>query len=161
MWKLFYFFLLCVLVSSCYTNQKANKQLNKAQLNYPELVAKKSAEWYPCKTGKIISDSSELIRWIEQINTIDTVYKTLADTLIISKDCPKALIKYKYLLKKLPSIHDTIIIESTAKQSALQLQLEAKTKELDKVKSHYIGSIWAIVIALVILIISMIIQFFK
>jgi hypothetical protein len=150
-----------VLLFSCYTSQKANKQLNKAQLNYPELVAKKSAEWYPCKTGKIISDSSELNRWIEQINTIDTVYKTLADTLIISNDCPKALIKYKYLLKKLPSIHDTIIIESTAKQSALQLQLEAKTKELDNVKSHYIGSIWTIVISLVLLIISLLIQFFK
>jgi len=161
MWKLFYSCLLCVLLFSCYTSQKANKQLNKAQLNYPELVAKKSAEWYPCKTGKIISDSSELNRWIEQINTIDTVYKTLADTLIISNDCPKALIKYKYLLKKLPSIHDTIIIESTAKQSALQLQLEAKTKELDNVKSHYIGSIWTIVISLVLLIISLLIQFFK
>ncbi|CAB5217938.1 hypothetical protein UFOVP208_30 [uncultured Caudovirales phage] len=161
MWKLLYSCLLCVVLSSCYTSQKANKQLNKAQLNYPELVAKKSAEWYPCKTGKVISDSSDLNRWIEQINTIDTVYKTLADTVIISSDCPKALIKYKYLLKKLPSIHDTIIIESTAKESALQLQLDEKIKECDKVKSHYISSIWFIVVALLLLIISILIKFFK
>lgn len=161
MWKLFYLFLLCVLVSSCYTSHKANKQLNKAQLNYPELVAKKSSEWYPCKTGKIVSDSSEFNKWIEQINTIDTVYKTLADTLMISKDCPKNILKYKYLLKQLPSIHDTIIIESTAKLSDLQLQLDAKSKEVEKVKGHYITSIWAIVIALCLLIISMLIKFFK
>jgi len=161
MWKHYYLLLLCVVLSSCYSSQKANKQLNKAQLSYPELVAKKSAEWYPCKTGKIITDSSELNRWIEQINTIDTVYKTLADTTIISSDCPKALIKYKYLLKKLPSIHDTIIIESTAKESALQLQLDAKIKECDKVKGHYISSIWFIVVALLLLIISILIKFFK
>jgi hypothetical protein len=161
MWKLFYFFLLCVVVSSCYTILKANDQLNKAQINYPELVAKKSAEWYPCKTGKIISDSSEYIRWVEQINAIDTIYNTLVDTLIVSKDCPKALIKYKYLLKQLPSIHDTIIIESTSKQSALQLQLDAKIKECDKVKGHYISSIWFIVVVLLLLIISILIKFFK
>lgn len=161
MWKLYYSCLLCVVLSSCYTSQKANKQLNKAQLNYPELVAKKSAEWYPCKTGKVISDSSEFNKWIEQINTIDTIYKTSFDTINISKDCPKALIRYKYLLKQLPSIHDTIIIESTAKESALQLQLDAKNKECDKVKSHYIKSIWFIVIALCLLIISILIKFFK
>ena len=39
--------------------------------------------------------------------------------------------------------------------------IDAKIKELEKTKSHYIGSIWTIVIALVLLIISMIIQFFK
>ena len=68
---------------------------------------------------------------------------------------------HKYLIKNMPSIHDTIRIKSTAKEFELQSQLDDKIKELEKVKGHYIGSIWAIVIALVLLIISMIIQFFK
>ena len=130
MWKLYCLLVSLVLLSSCYTMQKANKQLNKAQLNFPELVAKKSAEWFPCKTGKISSDSSDYLQWIEQLNTIDTIYSidtiisTKTDTLKVVKDCPKALVKYKQLIKQAPAIHDTFVIENDAKIASLTLQLE-------------------------------------
>ena len=137
--------------------------MNKAQLNYPELVAKKSAEWYPCIIESAKSDSSAYQEWQKQINAIDTLFDTIVklDTIRLVKNCQTAIIKYKYLFKNMPSIHDTIRIKSTAKEFELQSQLDAKIKELEKTKSHYIGSIWTIVIALILLIISMIIQFFK
>ena len=167
MWKLYCSFLLSALLLGCYTTQKANRQLNKAQLNFPELVAKKSAEWFPCKTGKIFSDSSEYIRWIEQFNTIDTIYSfdtiisTKIDTIKLVKDCPKALIRYKQLIKQAPAIHDTFIINNDAQISSLNYQIDDYRKKYEKSQGHYIISVWFIVISLIILILSMLLKFFK
>ena len=39
------FFLIGLL--GCYTAKKADRQLNKAKINYPELVAGRMSMWFP------------------------------------------------------------------------------------------------------------------
>ena len=48
------FFLLGVI--GCYTAKKADRQLNKAKINYPELVSNRMALWFPYSQNKGKSD---------------------------------------------------------------------------------------------------------
>lgn len=110
----------------CYTQKKAEKSLNKAQINYPELVAQKSSLWYPCERFKGTSDSSAYKVFIKQIDTLnqlklDTIYKL--DTLVnikLVKDCQEIVWKYRRIYTKIPAIHDTTIMVSTADKYTIQ-----------------------------------------
>lgn len=140
---LFLFFL-----GSCYTAKKAEKEINKAQLNFPEVMAKKSAQLYPCKTTKIRSDSSKyktIIKKIKQIDTayfyaIDTICKL--DTVLIEKNCTKVLYKYREILKDLPAVHDTITVTDDAGITSLQYQLQQSNINTDDYKLKYTHSLW-------------------
>lgn len=59
-WLVFLFFIY-----GCYLPKTAEKQLEKAQKHYPEIVAKKASELYPAKI-----DSIEFIKWKKEIDTI-------------------------------------------------------------------------------------------
>ena len=115
------FFLL-----GCYTQKKAEKSLNKAQINYPELVAQKSSLWYPCSQFKGTSDSTAYKVFIKQIDTLnqlilDTITKL--DTVVnirLVKDCQDIVWKYRRIYTKLPTIHDTTIMVSTADKYTIQ-----------------------------------------
>jgi hypothetical protein len=115
------FFLL-----GCYTQKKAEKSLNKAQINYPELVAQKSSLWYPCSQFKGTSDSTAYKVFIKQIDTLnqlilDTITKL--DTVVnirLVKDCQEIVWKYRRIYTKLPTIHDTTIMVSTADKYTIQ-----------------------------------------
>ena len=110
----------------CYTQKKAEKSLNKAQINYPELVAQKSSLWYPCSQFKGTSDSSSYKVFIKQIDTLnqlilDTITKL--DTVVnirLVKDCQDIVWKYRRIYTKLPTIHDTTIMVSTADKYTIQ-----------------------------------------
>lgn len=140
---LFLFFL-----ASCYNAKKAEKEINKAQLNFPELMAKKSAQLYPCKTIKVKSDSSKyktIIKKIKQIDTayfysVDTICKL--DTVLIEKNCTKVLYKYREILKELPAVHDTVTIFNDAEVTSLKYQLKQATINSDDYKRKYTNSLW-------------------
>lgn len=140
---LFLFFL-----ASCYNPKKAEKEINKAQLNFPEVMAKKSAQLYPCKPARTKSDSSSyktIIKKIKQIDTayfyaIDTICKL--DTILIEKNCTKVLYKYREVLKELPAVHDTITIVDEAGMTSLQYQLKQATINTDDYKKKYTHSLW-------------------
>jgi len=63
---------LCLILSSCLSQQKATKQINKIKDKYPAVVSKKAAEWFPCKTVKVKSDSVKYKTIIRRIKDIDT-----------------------------------------------------------------------------------------
>lgn len=141
-----FFVSLCLLLSSCYTQQKATNQINKAKEKFPELVAKQSALWYPCKPIKAVSDSSKYKLWkkkldslnrlkIDSILIVDTCY--LFDTIIKNKlvtDCDRIVTKYREVIKLLPTIHDTIIQIDSANVFSLTYERDAAL--LDKSKSE-------------------------
>jgi PBP1b-binding outer membrane lipoprotein LpoB len=152
------FFLL-----GCYTQKKAEKSLNKAQINYPELVAEKSALWYPCERFKGTSDSTAYKVFIKQIDTlnqlkIDTITKL--DTFVnvkLVKDCQEIVWKYRRIYTKLPAIHDTVIMVSTADKYTI------KYLENDREESHkrYDRSMKLNIWLLIALMISILMHFFK
>lgn len=140
---LFLFFLV-----GCYSPKKAEKQINKAQLNFPEVLAKKSSELYPCKPKKTGSDSSRYKTVIKKIKEIDTAYfystDTVCklDTVLIEKNCTKVLYKYREILKNLPAVHDTFEVTNDAAIVSLQLQLKKASENSDYFKGRYIKALW-------------------
>lgn len=140
---------VCFLLSSCYTQQKAIKQLNKAQERYPEQVAKKTALWYPYKPIKAISDSSKYKAWKRKLDTLnsikidsilitDTCY--LFDTIVKNKivtDCNKIVTKYREIIKLLPTIHDTIVQIDSANIFALTYERDAALLDKSKTEVRY------------------------
>jgi len=145
--KLFSILFLFFLVG-CYSPKKAEKQINKAQLNFPEVLAKKSSELYPCKPKKAGSDSTRYKTVIKKIREIDTAYfyaiDTVCrlDTVLIEKNCTKVLYKYREILKDLPAVHDTVTISDEAGMISLQYQLTQATKNLDYFKGKYLKTLW-------------------
>lgn len=145
--KLFSILFLFFLVG-CYSPKKAEKQINKAQLNFPEVLAKKSSELYPCKPKKAGSDSTKYKTIIKKIKQIDTAYfystDTICklDTVLIEKNCTKVLYKYREILKDIPAVHDTVTITDEAGMISLQYQLKQASVNSDEYKVKYFKSLW-------------------
>ena len=156
-------FLISFFLMGCYTQKKAEKSLNKAQINYPELVAEKSALWYPCERFKGTSDSSQYKVFIKQIDTLnqlilDTIYKL--DTLVnikLVKDCQEIVWKYRTIYKNLPAIHDTVIMVSNADKYTIKY-LENEREESHK---RYDRSMKLNIWFLIALIVSLLIHIFR
>jgi len=155
------FFLVGLL--GCYTQKKAERSLNKAQINYPEIVAQKTSLWYPCERFKGTSDSSQYKVFIKQIDTLnqlklDTICEL--DTVVnirIVKDCQDIVWKYRRIYTKLPAIHDTVIMVSIADKYTIQyLQNEREEAHKRYNKSTQLN-IWL----LIALIVSILIHIFK
>lgn len=135
---------VCLFLSSCYTQQKASNQISKANEKFPEVVAKQTALWYPCKPIKSVSDSSKYKVWKKKLDSlnglkIDSVLITdtcyLFDTIVKNKlltDCQKIVTKYREVIKSLPAIHDTIIEIDSA--NVFNLTYERDSALLDKSK---------------------------
>lgn len=114
------FIYLSVFIVGCYSVKKATKDLNKAHDRYPEVVAKKTSEWYPCIPLQTKSDSSQYKQWLRSFDSISALYfgaiSQLPDTFnieihdTIREKCldKKTIMKYREVLKNMPAIHDTI-----------------------------------------------------
>lgn len=111
---------LSIFIVGCYSVKKATKDLNKIHEYYPEVVAKKSMEWYPCIPLQIKSDSTQYKEWLRSFDSINNLYfglmSQLPETLnieihdTVKEKCldKQAIIKYREVIKKMPSIHDTM-----------------------------------------------------
>jgi hypothetical protein len=153
--------IIILLLSSCYSQKLAEKSINKAKINYPDLVAKKSSEWFPCDTI-VKKDSTEYIKWIKKIDTLNQIQlDTIIDTLVKFKESQKLVFKYRTLLKTLPVIHDTIKLKNTAKESYLIGQFESKNKEWQKLNKDYKNSLKVIIWLFVMLLLFGLVLYIK
>lgn len=158
---------LVFILSACYTSKQADKQLNKAQINFPELVAKKTSLWYPCERFKGTSDSSEYKVFIKQIDSLNQlkidsifIYDTLSkvDTLIKNiKDCQEIVWKYRRIYTQLPAIHDTVIMVSTADKYTIQQMIN----EREEAHKRYDRSSKMNIYFLIALIVSLLLHIFR
>lgn len=158
--------LIIFFLLGCYGPKKANKQLNKAQINFPEIVAEKSQLWYPCERFKGTSDSSQYNSFVKQIDSLNRlkldsifIYDTLQkfDTIVKLKKCQDIITKYKTLYKTIPAIHDTVIMVSTAEKYTIKY-LENEREDAHK---RYDKSMKLNIWLLVALIVSILMHLFK
>lgn len=121
-----FWYIVCIFIlSGCYTAKKAEKAINKAKLNYPELIAEKCSEWYECDTVTIIRDSVQFKEWVNEIHSFDTI----TDTIRLKDKCPEVLVKYREIIKRVPPVHDTIKIKDRAESEGWRLKYESLRKE--------------------------------
>ena len=156
------YLIISILLVSCYTAKKAERQINKAQIYHPEVVAAKSALWYPCVPLSITTDSTAYKEWLKKIDSLNGIIPirdTIIDTLWLDKVCPerKVLIKYKELIRVMPTLHDTIMVENTA-YKVIADDLKAENK---KVMGRYAGALKFAISLLIALIVSIILNFRK
>jgi hypothetical protein len=141
-----------LIFASCYSAKKAQKQITKAQLTHPEVVAKKTSEWYPCVISQPIIDSSQVKNWLA---IIDSLNKETNIDIIEINDTIKLTIKdsvaYKYwlnkykvnqqiianlkqlLVSKVPTIYKTIYV----KDSASLMYLSKENEQLKSDRNDY------------------------
>ena len=115
--------VLTIMMSSCYTSNKANKDINKAYENYTEAVAAFARDKFPCKeTGldSIVKTEYDFIEikcpdQKEQSQVIDTIYLTKPSR-------PKTYIMYKDKFVAIPST--TKIITKVIRDSSCEILLK-------------------------------------
>lgn len=123
----FWYIVSIFILLGCYTAKKAEKDINKAKLNYPELIAEKCSEWYGCDTVIIIRDSVQFKEWVNEIHSFDTIM----DTIRLKEKCPEILVKYREIIKRVPPVHDTIKIKDRAESEGWRLKYEGLRKEYE------------------------------
>jgi hypothetical protein len=159
-----YTFIFIIFLLSCHTARKSEKAINMVQLYHPEILAKRAAQLYPCKTIKISSDSTDFINWIEQVNQIDTI--VVVDSLIrvdsFVTNCPKLVTRYRQLIRKYPIIHDTITIVDESKLIAKEYELSQMTIKNESNNKKYIRCMyWIMWLFLIIICLLLAIKFKK
>ena len=99
---------LLLIISGCYTAKKADKAIDKAQRNYPEVVAKKARSLYPCTTTKQ-----------------DTAY--IQHDTIIEIPCPEVPIIVDTLLLR-DTFRDTLVLSNTNRiKVPVRVQIPTRT----------------------------------
>ena len=109
--------LTLLLLGGCYTAKKADKAIDKAQRNYPELVANKARSLYPCTTTKQ-----------------DTAY--IQHDTIIEIPCPEVPIIIDTLL-----LRDTLVLSNTKRVTVpvrVQLPQRVVTKYIEDSAKIYV-----------------------
>lgn len=122
------------LISSCYTPNKADRDLNKANEVYPEKVAAFAREKFPCKeTGidTVVRTEYDFIEikcpdLPEQTTTIDTIYLTKPAR-------PKTYILYKDKFVGLPTT--TKIVTKIIRDSSCEILL----RKCELSQQKYVG----------------------
>lgn len=76
--------IVTISLCACYTQKKAAKEVNKAYVNYPDMVAEKTRQWFPL---------------IPTTTKIDTVYKPAPDSSIFYKGKADSLLLVKRNVK--------------------------------------------------------------
>jgi len=164
--KLFLLVAFSCCLLSCFTEQKANKQLNKISGEYPALISQKCGELFK----PIVTKDTQIVT--EYISKIDTFLSNNTDTLIVTdtikKECSKSV---KELVLKLQNANRFITILKddlrknppyivkniidTSKVFSLTKQLEKANKEKEdyRTRNEVMNKvcIWLLIIIIVLI----------
>lgn len=133
--------IVAALLPGCYTEQKATKQVDKAAGQYPEMVAKKTRDKFPCITTSV--DSSQYL------SSIDSLKKYLGAA-EKETDAVKARQQHIYdsLVQQIGLASNEFIVydcgEETKAAYAYAAKLQAKTEQQEKTINKLTSSIGSI-----------------
>lgn len=169
-----YLFIL-FFFASCYTAKQAEKDIDKAQAKFPEVVAKKSSQYYPCGWLVMDMDSSEKVKWSTFVDSINNViYRYKIDTIVEVKDCTESnkLLKKKIkeqsefidglqlALNNVPVIEKYVLIQDSAKMKLKQVEIDnlnsLVVKNEKTLNQRTSILIWALILFIVSLILHII-----
>lgn len=111
-------FIVIIFISGCYTPKKAERSANKIAISYPEILAKKARDLFPCVTSKgdtlYVSDSAAYKEALQAaqddafklFQSNDSLQK-LADSLHADSSCYKIIDVYAQMIKNISKDRDT------------------------------------------------------
>jgi len=148
------YLLIILFCYGCYLPKRAERQLNKVQNKYPELLAKKSIELYPIKQR---IDSVEFVKWKDSIiyvlsTTNDTINNINFDTINNCTQFKKRLSIANELLKRKVIPSKIVYIEDSSKIFILNNELQKSNAARDKYMAKYLFWIKFSICILIILV---------
>ena len=125
-----------LLISSCYSLRDAERDLDKAKQYYPDVVAQRTRDWFPCNTGSDTSIRTEYDFIEIACPGVDSVTKL--DTIILTKTKnPRSIFIEKQKIVGIPS--ETKYITKVVRDSAQIYSLETRVKGCAEELKHYMG----------------------
>lgn len=151
-------FLLPIILLSCYTPNKASKQIDKAIEKHPAVAAKKFSEWMPIKI-----DSADLVKWKSEMDSIFSTYN-FADTFVTNNitynNCNE---KIKNANQRIQLIREKIItLPPVVKYDSTQIIiLNDAIKRIEEKNKKYNNRIYLLIgVASALLLLILVIIFF-
>ena len=127
--------VVTIMMSSCYTSNKADKDINKAYENFPEIIAAFARDKFPCKETNVDSAVKTEYDFIEikcpdqaePVQVIDTLYLT-------KPSMPKTYIMYKDKFVAIPTTTKTItkIVRDSSCEILLKKSVESQQNYVRK-----------------------------
>lgn len=157
------YLLIILFCYGCYLPKRAERQLNKVQNKYPELLAKKSVELYPIKQR---IDSVEFVKWKDSIiyvlsTTNDTITNINFDTINNCTKLEKRLKIANELLRRKSIPSKIVYIEDSSKIFILNNELQKSNAARDKYMNKYLFWVKFSVCILIILVLLLAILLIK
>jgi len=161
------YLLIILLCYGCYLPKRAERQLNKVQNKYPELLAKKSIELYPIKER---IDSIEFVKWKDSIiyvlsTTSDTITNFSIDTISNCTQLKKRLSIANELLRRKVIPSKIVYIEDSSKIFILNNELQKSNVARDRYMGKYLFwikfSVCILIILVLLLVLLLIRSYFK
>jgi len=161
------YLLIILFCYGCYLPKRAERQLDKIQSKYPQLLAKKSAELYPIKQR---IDSVEFVKWKDSIiyvlsTTNDTINNINFDTINNCIKLEKRLSIANELLRRKVIPSKIVYIEDSSKIFILNNELQKSNAAKDRYMGKYLFwvkfSICILIILVLLLAILLIRSYFK
>lgn len=163
---LVYFTTCGVILSGCYTPNKAAKQIDHAIDKYPKIAAERTRAHFPCTTtsADTLIFTKDSIVWVDcPDNTPAPANDFFHDTITLTKTVNKEVLKTIKVPVQLPVKY--ITITKKVEDSAKIFILTAKTDRLKaysaKVDAKLIKRNWLIKWLIIALIVSVLFNYFQ
>lgn len=131
-----------LLLSGCYSQRKAERQILRAQVHYPEVVANDCANWYPPKETSVTKTEYKPGLTVYHTDTVridcDSVVKSGSENGIVYVPCPPQSVRVDTFYTS-----SFTTVENTARIMALQ---QTYNKEHDRAEQLLHGrNLWRII----------------
>jgi hypothetical protein len=132
---------------ACNTTRQAERQVRRAYINHPEIIAKSCSQWFPFKET-IVVDSHDLHTFdsgrLFILSGIDTIYRYITDTIVLNK-----LTRTREFVERLKPVERTIYVRDSATIYVNQAKAEKVGKQNDNLKWWLIGLLCLIILLLI------------
>jgi len=142
LWYLILFFL-----SACNTSRQAERQVRRAYINHPEILAKSCSQYFPIQES-IVIDSQDVARFDSSrffiLSSIDTIYRYITDTIVSNK-----LTRTREFVERLKPVERTIYVRDSATIYVNQAKADKVGKQNDNLKWWLIALLCLIILLLI------------
>lgn len=141
--------ILFLIISSCYTERKAERILDRVNKKRPDVVARKSAEWFPVIGDTIYKEILNDSVRVMFLTAVDTLIVNTRDTIIQNK-----LIRAKEIIREYRPVEKIVRLVDSSNSKAFRLKAEGLEKKVDSLNWWIIALLSILNIILLIIIIK-------
>jgi len=146
------YYLAIFFLVACNGSRQAERQVRRAYVKHPEIIAKSCSQWFPFKET-IFVDTQDVNRFdsgrLFILSGIDTIYRYITDTIVLNK-----LTRTREYVERLKPVERTIYVRDSATIYVNQVKADKATKQNDSLK-------WWLIRVLCLLVIILLLQILK